>query len=107
MLQSQLYIGSENFETTETAKAINTPPNEEILTRDYPLTIAAKGDTEEQAMTKVRMLLTERRMWMVLRPDGLTNRTRSLAFRMLMRAGAKVFGPLASRPSLGILGDLK
>eukprot|EP00959_Pyramimonas_sp_CCMP1952_P224237 4688810-Pyramimonas_sp.AAC.1 len=91
MQRKQLTLASKRWELRQRARAVRAAERDDgsCLTRDFRILVAARGNVEATALNSLRHLMSEHGLWVLLRSDGLTNRTRATAFLSLSRAGAK------------------
>jgi hypothetical protein len=85
LMKQLLYCGSKPWERKQQAKAVKAQKDggvTDALTRDYPILVAARGELENQALSKCVTLMRDAGMWMLIPTVDLTNRTRATGFLM-------------------------
>ena len=88
MQRDEFYIGSKRWNQKQEAKAaILRQTSRNFLCRDYPLLVAARGEIEFRALQKLRLLLFNGQLWMLLPSEDFNNEFKSKVFGALSNVG--------------------
>ncbi|CAK0810923.1 unnamed protein product, partial [Prorocentrum cordatum] len=92
MQAEELYIGSKKWGRRQEAQAARLAgqPNTGKLLRTYAVLVHAEGEIEARAVKRMRTLLLEHRIWILLRDGDMTNDLKADAFTSLSSAGAYI-----------------
>lgn len=93
VLVAQFATAGDDFEQKQRSKLAQAMQDGAPVTfgsRKYRLTIAAEGGVETKCFAQIHTLFAEAAMWEIFPRTAYTVRFRSLAFRMLSRAGCVV-----------------
>ena len=97
MQRDEFYIGSKRWNQKQEARAsILRQTSRKFLCRDYPLLVAARGEIEFRALQKLRLLLFNGQLWMLLPSEDFTNEFKSKVFWALSNVGGLTERLLAS-----------
>ena len=72
-LQELLHVGSERWARTQEALAAATPPQQ----RQCRVRLAATGAHEQKLLRRIKLLMFDATIWMLLPQDEVSNDTRS------------------------------
>lgn len=90
MQAKEMQVGSMKWSKKQAAKAARVAsraaPN--VLSRDYAALVHARGDIEQEAFRKIRVLFRDPRVWMLVPESEWSNNLKAEAFVSLSRIGA-------------------
>eukprot|EP00959_Pyramimonas_sp_CCMP1952_P150933 3158666-Pyramimonas_sp.AAC.1 len=89
-MRMQLRVSSKKWEHRQraaAARSIREGVDGDKLHRDYRILVAARGTLESGLNMRLRHLLDDSRLWLLVPQGDVTNRTRAIAFFTISSAG--------------------